>query len=162
MQPLLSLPTLFSDLREIFPLRPLVHRRARLARPRFSCAKLCSARLRQLRAGEGGIGEALADDALERGTHGVGTFAVTDAPFSRRTNDCHPERRGLARLLFEFIRASDRAPMSCELRFDGESYGWDVQFFERGEFWYSQRFLIREAAVRWAELERAALTSITE
>jgi len=27
-------------------------------------------------------------------------------------------------LLFEFVRASDRAPMSCELRFNGESYGW--------------------------------------
>ena len=26
-------------------------------------------------------------------------------------------------LLFEFLRASDRAPMSCELRFHGESYG---------------------------------------
>jgi len=29
-------------------------------------------------------------------------------------------------LLFEFVRASDRAPMSCELRFHGESYGWEV------------------------------------
>ena len=27
--------------------------------------------------------------------------------------------------LFEFLRASDRAPMSCELRFHGESYGWE-------------------------------------
>jgi hypothetical protein len=35
--------------------------------------------------------------------------------------------------LFEFLRASDRAPMSCELRFHGESYGWEAQFFERGE-----------------------------
>jgi hypothetical protein len=26
-------------------------------------------------------------------------------------------------LLFEFIRVSDQAPMSCELRFHGESYG---------------------------------------
>ena len=36
-------------------------------------------------------------------------------------------------LLFEFVRASDRAPMSCELRFHGESYGWEAQFLERGE-----------------------------
>jgi hypothetical protein len=35
--------------------------------------------------------------------------------------------------LFEFVRANDRAPMSCELRFHGESYRWEVQFFERGE-----------------------------
>lgn len=37
-------------------------------------------------------------------------------------------------LLFEFLRASDRAPMSCELRFHGESYGWEAQFLERGDF----------------------------
>ena len=30
--------------------------------------------------------------------------------------------------LFEFVRASDKAPMSCELRFHGESYGWEAQF----------------------------------
>jgi hypothetical protein len=35
-------------------------------------------------------------------------------------------------LLFEFFRASDRAPMTCELRFHGESYGWEAQFFIRG------------------------------
>ena len=36
--------------------------------------------------------------------------------------------------LFACIRASDRAPMTCELRFHGESFGWEAQFFERGEF----------------------------
>jgi hypothetical protein len=35
-------------------------------------------------------------------------------------------------LLFEFVRASDNAPMTCELRFNGESYAWEAQFFERG------------------------------
>jgi hypothetical protein len=29
-------------------------------------------------------------------------------------------------LLFEFVRPSDRAPLSCELRFHGESYGWEA------------------------------------
>ena len=41
-------------------------------------------------------------------------------------------------LLFEFVRGSDGAPMSCELRFHGESYGWEAQFFERGELLYAR------------------------
>jgi hypothetical protein len=40
-------------------------------------------------------------------------------------------------LLFEFVRASDGAPIRCELRFHGESYGWEAQFLDRGELWYA-------------------------
>jgi hypothetical protein len=59
-------------------------------------------------------------------------------------------------LIFEFVRASDRAPMSCELRFHGESYGWEAQFFERGELFCSHGlFVTRELAVHWAEAQRA-------
>ena len=55
-------------------------------------------------------------------------------------------------LLFEFIRASDGASISCELRFHGESYGWEAQFFERGDLFYSRgASILRESAVRWAE-----------
>ena len=54
--------------------------------------------------------------------------------------------------LFEFIRASDRAPMSCELRFHGESYGWEIQFFERGEFLYGHGAVAtRAGAMDWAQ-----------
>ena len=35
--------------------------------------------------------------------------------------------------LFEFVRASDRRRTVVELRFNGESYGWEAQFLERGE-----------------------------
>jgi hypothetical protein len=42
-------------------------------------------------------------------------------------------------VLFEFVRASDHAPMSCELRFHGESFGREAQFFERGELFESRR-----------------------
>ena len=60
--------------------------------------------------------------------------------------------------LFEFVRLSDRAPMSAELRFHGESYGWETQFFERGELvWAHGAFLTREGAIRWAEDERRRL-----
>jgi hypothetical protein len=60
--------------------------------------------------------------------------------------------------LFEFVRASDRAPIMCELRFHGESFGWEAQFLERGELWYSRgAFVNRADAIEWAELERKAI-----
>lgn len=60
--------------------------------------------------------------------------------------------------LFEFSRASDGAPMSCELRFHGESFGWEAQFFVQGEFFASRgAFVTKAQAVRWAELERKAM-----
>src|SRR5437879_5469031 len=59
--------------------------------------------------------------------------------------------------LFEFLRV-DGAPMSCVLRFHGESYGWEAQFFERGELMFSREgFVLRELAVQWAEVERRAI-----
>jgi hypothetical protein len=64
--------------------------------------------------------------------------------------------------LFEFLRASDRAPMSCELRFNGESYGWEAQFFERGELPYSRGgFVTRALAVQWAEKERTTMDVVS-
>lgn len=57
--------------------------------------------------------------------------------------------------LFECIRKSDGAALTCELRFNGESYGWEAQFLERGELWYSRGgFVLRELAVQWATAER--------
>jgi hypothetical protein len=42
--------------------------------------------------------------------------------------------------------------MSCELRFHGESYGWEIQFLERGEFLYGHgAFATRAGAVDWAQ-----------
>ena len=58
--------------------------------------------------------------------------------------------------LFAFVRASDQAPMSCKLRFHGESYGWEAQFYERGEPLIGRRFGTRAMAVQWAEQERKA------
>ena len=75
----------------------------------------------------------------------------------------NPSRRRLdlprqVELLFEFVRESDRAPMSCELRFHGESFGWEAQFLERGELFASRgAFVTRKAAIAWAEEERKAM-----
>jgi hypothetical protein len=49
-------------------------------------------------------------------------------------------------LLFEFLRASDRAPMSCELRFHGESYGWESQILERGELFCARNGFVTRAS----------------
>jgi hypothetical protein len=61
-------------------------------------------------------------------------------------------------LLFEFVRQSDRKHFRCELRFNGESYGWEAQFFEGGEILFSHGlFHTRAAAVEWAESQRRAV-----
>jgi hypothetical protein len=62
-------------------------------------------------------------------------------------------------LLFEFVRASDRAPMSCELRFYPGTYdSWEVQILERGELFAARgAFTTKAAAIAWAEHERKAL-----
>jgi hypothetical protein len=48
--------------------------------------------------------------------------------------------------------------MSCELRFHGESYGWEAQILERGELFTAHAaFVTKAAAIGWAEHERMAL-----
>jgi hypothetical protein len=91
----------------------------------------------------------------------TGVSAMSDEPFySPHQPPAPPRVAKPGELLFEFIRASDRAPMSCELRFHGESYGWAAQFFERWELPVSHGgFALRAVAVRWAEAERKALES---
>jgi hypothetical protein len=57
--------------------------------------------------------------------------------------------------LFEFDIGTRR--FVCRLKFCGESYGWDAQFFEGTQFRYSHRFALRDQAIKWAESQRAAL-----
>jgi hypothetical protein len=82
---------------------------------------------------------------------------MTDEPFTKPGRVISPRQPKPGELLFEFVRLSDRAPMSCELRFHGESWGWEAQFLERGELFYSRRFDLGWQAVQWAELEREAI-----
>jgi len=81
-----------------------------------------------------------------------------DAPFySPNRPSPAPRQPKPGERLFDFVRASDRAPMSCELRFHGESYGWEVQFFERGEFFGGRgAFPTKRLAIQFAEEERKA------
>ena len=41
--------------------------------------------------------------------------------------------------LFDFVRAPDKALITCELRFHDESYGWEALLLARGEVFYSRR-----------------------
>ena len=78
---------------------------------------------------------------------------LSDEPFySPNAKPPPPRVARPGELLFEFIRASDGALMSCELRFQGESYGWEAQFLVRGELFTSHgAFVARAEAVRWAD-----------
>jgi hypothetical protein len=59
-------------------------------------------------------------------------------------------------LLFEFVRESDHAQFSCDLRYHGE-YGVEAQFLKGGDLLIGRRFRTRALAVQWAEEERKAL-----
>lgn len=83
---------------------------------------------------------------------------MSDDPFYTPGLSTMPRQPKPGELLFEFVRASDRAPMSCELRFHGESYGWEAVFLERGELFFSHgAFVTKAVAVQWAEVKRDAM-----
>ena len=65
-------------------------------------------------------------------------------------------------LLFEFVSASG-SPMTCELHFRGESYGYEAQFHRRGELLFSRgAFVTRVSAVQWAEKQREAIETTSQ
>jgi hypothetical protein len=84
---------------------------------------------------------------------------VSDEPFYAPNRKQAPaSQRKPGELFFEFVRASDQAPMSCELRFHGESYGWEALFRKRGELFYAHgAFVTRAAAEQWARAEGKAI-----
>ena len=47
--------------------------------------------------------------------------------------------------------------MTCELRFQGESYGWQTQFVHDTDFAYGRRFLLKAGALEEAEAQRRRL-----
>jgi|SRR5581483_4203253 len=63
-----------------------------------------------------------------------------------------PRQAKSGELLFEFVRQHDHKHFRFELRFHGESYGWEVQIFDGGEFLSGRgRFFRRADAIAWAE-----------
>jgi hypothetical protein len=49
--------------------------------------------------------------------------------------------------------------VDCELRFHGESYGWECQCLHDGELAYGRRFPMRELALEEAEAQRQRLSA---
>jgi hypothetical protein len=48
----------------------------------------------------------------------------------------------------------DHVTWTGELRFHGESYGWEAQIFRETDLRIGRRFILREEAIGWAESER--------
>jgi hypothetical protein len=60
--------------------------------------------------------------------------------------------------LFQFVRASDRARMSCVVRFHDNAFGWEVRFFDCNVFIFGRgAFPTRALAIQWALAERDTL-----
>jgi len=54
----------------------------------------------------------------------------------------------------------DHVTWSCELRFHGESYGWEAQILRDGDLVIGRRFLLRSGATDWADAERRCLEEL--
>jgi hypothetical protein len=86
-----------------------------------------------------------------------------DDPFYSPSHRPTPARQPRpAERLCEFVRASDGTPMAVDLRFHGDSYGWEALILERGELFASRgAFVTRDLAIQWAEIERQVIERST-
>ena len=98
-----------------------------------------------------------------RGDAGNGDTMSDERPFYAPNGPPDsPRQPKPGELLFEFVREHDHRRVRCELRFNGESYGWEAQFFENEVLMISRRFdrsmggalTPREMAVQWAHAWR--------
>jgi hypothetical protein len=81
-----------------------------------------------------------------------------DFSFARPGFTLPPRNAKAGELLFEFHRERDHKCFRCELRFHGESFGWEAQFLEQGELFTSHGgFVTKALAIQWAEEERKFL-----
>jgi hypothetical protein len=78
---------------------------------------------------------------------------MSDDPFYAPTHRIAPAVARPAERIWTLAKGAEQ--IACELRPD--PYGIDVQFLRNQDFSHSRRFATREAAVRWADQERAAL-----
>jgi hypothetical protein len=53
----------------------------------------------------------------------------------------------------------DHVTWSCELRFHGESVGWEAQILRDGDLSIARTFILRDLAMGWAKNERDRLES---
>ena len=95
--------------------------------------------------------------STEQGETGEGD-ELADDPFYSPNYKPSPRAPKPGELLFEFVREQDHKHFRCELRFHGESYGWEAQFLEGGQLVLAHGgFATRAGAVHWADRERRAI-----
>jgi hypothetical protein len=85
--------------------------------------------------------------------------AVSDNPVDRRRQGARRRwrRRFVAQDRGHRFGAGLAEQVDCELRFHGESYGWECQCLHEGELAYGQRFILRELALAEADAQRVRL-----
>ena len=89
-------------------------------------------------------------------THRTTIALVPDEPFYKPNRTPRPQRKPVpGEFLWELRRGP--ASWSGELRFHGDSYGWETQILRDGELVIGRRFPVREQAVDWAEKQRQKL-----
>lgn len=90
----------------------------------------------------------------------VSCHTVTDDAFCRPNYE--PLTRRQPRLGDPLWQTQiDGRTWSAELRFHGESYGWEAQILRDRELVISHRFVLLEHAERWAREKRTALEKDT-
>lgn len=84
---------------------------------------------------------------------------ANDVPFYSPQRPVTPRRQSKpGEPLWAFVRQSDKKLYECELRFNGESYGWEAQIFEQGELLAAHGgFVTRALAAQWAVVIRESL-----
>jgi hypothetical protein len=81
---------------------------------------------------------------------------MSDEPFYTPGKKPTPQphyRPQLTERLWEIRK--DHVTWSCDLRFHGESYGWEALILRDGELFVSQRFVLKAAAAQWANDQHA-------
>jgi hypothetical protein len=81
---------------------------------------------------------------------------VSDEPFYSPNRQPDPPRQLKSGEHVWSLRKNGRQ-VDCELRFHGESYGWECQCLYNGDLGYGRRFVLRADALEEAESQRRRL-----
>ena len=79
-----------------------------------------------------------------------------DTPFYAPNRKPVPQRHYRPQLIERLWDVgADHVTWSCDLRFHGESYGWEAMILRDDELVIARRFALKAVATRWANAQRA-------
>jgi hypothetical protein len=81
---------------------------------------------------------------------------VADAEWLKLHSPIQPQRQPTPTEHVWTLRKNGKE-INCELRFHGESYGWECRFLHDGELAYGQRFVTRHQALAEGQAQRESL-----